>query len=65
MADSDYSFEGEDGSEEEYVGSRASSAKPAPSSRTQGTHKRRTGWPNGCVLQGFGVGGNRRLRNLG
>lgn len=41
MADSDYSFEGDDGSEDEYVGSRASSMKPGPSRRAQGTSKRR------------------------
>ena len=41
MADSDYSFEGEDGSDEEYVGSRASSSRPGPSNRAQGTSKRR------------------------
>ncbi|OAL01945.1 TFIIH basal transcription factor complex, subunit SSL1 [Phaeosphaeriaceae sp. SRC1lsM3a] len=43
MPDSDYSFEGEDGSEDEYIGSRAQSTSRAPSStRAQGSGKRRT-----------------------
>jgi transcription initiation factor TFIIH subunit 2 len=35
MPDSDYSFEGEDGSEEEYVGSRAAPSRAPSSTRTQ------------------------------
>ncbi|KAH7073495.1 hypothetical protein BKA63DRAFT_534000 [Paraphoma chrysanthemicola] len=42
MADSEYEFEGEDGSDEEYVGSRASSSKVGSSTRERGTSKRRT-----------------------
>jgi transcription initiation factor TFIIH subunit 2 len=41
MPDSDYEFEGEDGSDEEYVGSRASSSKPVASTRAQATGKQR------------------------
>jgi transcription initiation factor TFIIH subunit 2 len=41
MPDSDYEFEGEDGSDEEYVGSRAGSAKAGSSTRAQGASKQR------------------------
>lgn len=39
MVDSDYEFEGEDGSDEEYVGSKASSSRE---NRTQGPSRKRT-----------------------
>ncbi|KAF1918007.1 hypothetical protein BDU57DRAFT_571902 [Ampelomyces quisqualis] len=41
MPDSDYSFEGEDGSEDEYVGSKAGSSRAASSARAQPADKRR------------------------
>ncbi|KAH8716920.1 hypothetical protein GQ44DRAFT_688360 [Phaeosphaeriaceae sp. PMI808] len=42
MADSDYEFEGEDGSDEEYVSSKAGPSNAGSSTRAQGTSKRRT-----------------------
>lgn len=42
MPDSDYSFEGEDGSDEEYVSSRAEPSKAVANTQARGVGKRRT-----------------------